>query len=155
MGQLIRLESGRWYSRVERDARGTEHLCLSNAERPGDSMRVRVPFSWRDLNEEAIRELARDPEVRLWTDALGIQWRIATVGPGTPYDFPLRERYLVFDSEVSWAGITPFKESRRLGDLGDEALERLRDKLQDLGGGRQSFRPPDRLPRTYRSPPVA
>lgn len=141
MLQLIRLGSDRWYARVERDARGVEYLYLSNAERSEDSMRRRLPFSWRDLDEKHVAELAREPEIRLWTDEYGIQWRVAPVGPGTPYDFPLRDRYLVFDSTETWAGITTFPEGT-LGELTDEELRELRDSVSDLGGGRRSFRPP-------------
>lgn len=139
--QMIRLGSARWYGRVEQNARGVEYLHLSNAERPGDSMRRRLPFSWRDLDAEQVAELARNPEVRLWTDEYGIQWRVAPVGPGTPYDFPVRDRYLVFDSTETWAGITSFPEGR-LGELGDEQLRILRDAVSDFGGGRRGFRPP-------------
>ncbi len=141
MQRLIRLASQRWYARVEQDARGTEHLYLSNAERPEDSMRCRLPFSWRDMDDEAMASLAREPELRMWTDEMGIQWRIALVGPGTPYDFPLRERYLVFDSTETWAGITRFPNGE-LGEMTDGDLRELRDSIADLGGGRRSFRPP-------------
>lgn len=143
--QLIRLGSDRWYARVERDARAMEYLYLSNAERPEDSMRRRLPFSWRDLDAGQVAELARDPDLRLWTDEYGIQWRVALVGPGTPYEFPLRDRYLVFDSMETWAGITPFPEGV-LGELTDGDLRELRDSLSDFGGGRRSFRPPDSKP---------
>lgn len=139
--QLIRLGSERWYGRVETNARGVEYLYLSNAERPEDSMRARLPFSWRDLTPEQLGALARDPEVRLWTDEYGIQWRVAPVGPGTPYEFPLRERYLVFDSTETWAGVTLFPEGR-LGELGNGQLRELRNSVADFGGGRRSFRPP-------------
>lgn len=145
MQRLMRLGSGRWYTRVEDDARGTEHLFLSNAECPEDSMRRRLPFSWRDMSDEELEQLAQKPELRLWTDELGIQWRVATVGPGTPYDFPLRERYLVFDSIQAWAGITPYPDDGRrpLGELTDKELRELRNSIRDFGGGRRSFRPPN------------
>lgn len=139
---MIRLGSDRWYGRVEQNARGVEYLYLSNAERPADSMRTRLPFSWRDLDADQVAELARNPEVRLWTDEYGIQWRVAPVGPGTPYDFPVRERYLVFDSTETWAGITMFPEGS-LGELSDEQLRALRNAVADFGGGRRAFRPPD------------
>lgn len=139
--QLVRLGADRWYSRVEQDARGVEYLYLSNAQRPEDSMRRRLPFSWRDLDDHQLAELAREPELRLWTDEFGIQWRVAPVGPGTPYDFPLRARYLVFDSTDTWAGITAFPHGI-LGELTNEELRELRDSVSDFGGGRRSFRPP-------------
>ncbi len=141
MQRLIRLASQRWYARVEQDARGTEHLYLSNAKRPEDSMRRRLPFSWRDMDDQAMVALAREPELRLWTDEVGIQWRIALVGPGTPYEFPLCERHLVFDSTETWAGIVRFPEGE-IGELTDDELRELRDSISDLGGGRRSFRPP-------------
>lgn len=149
MQRLIRLQSGRWYARVEQDARGREQLCLSNAEYPQDSMRRHLPFSWRDLDEAGLRELARDPELRLWTDEHGLQWRIAAVGPGTPHDFPLPQPYLVFDSMQTWVGITRFPKGR-LGDLKDERLRELRNQIADFGGARSGFRPPDETERRAR-----
>lgn len=140
--QLIRVGSDRWYSRVEQDARGVEYLYLSSAQHPEDTMRRRLPFAWRDLEESQLAALALEPELRLWTDEFGIQWRIAPVGPGTPYDFPLRDRYLVFDSTETWAGITAFPEGK-LGELTDAQLRELRNSIADFGGGRRSFRPPD------------
>lgn len=146
MRRLIRLESGRWYARVEEDTGGREHLYLSSAERPSDSMRRSLPFSWRDLDDEALVELARDPELRLWTDEHGLQWRIAAVGPGTPHEFSLPHRYLVFDSVETWVGITRFSEGK-LGDLAADQLRELRDDIADLGGSRKGFRPPDQTER--------
>lgn len=148
--QLVRLGSDRWYARVEQDARGFEYLYLSNAEHSEDSMRRRLPFSWRSMEEEQLVALAREPEIRLWTDEHGIQWRIAPVGPGTPHDFPLRERYLVFDSTDTWAGITTLPR-QKLGELSDDDLRSLRDSIVDFGGGRRSFRPPQ----AESSPPSA
>lgn len=140
--KLVRVGTSRWYVRVEQDARGTEYLYLTDPERPSDSMRRRLPFSWRDLDEGEFVDLARDPDLRLWTDEHGIQWRIAPVGPGTRHSFPLRERYLIFDSASTWAGVTPFPDDQ-LGELTDEKLRGLRNSIADLGGGRRSFRPPD------------
>lgn len=142
---MIRLPSGRWYRHIETDAQRREHLILADPTRPSDYMRIRLPFSWRSRDEDALAELARDPDLRLWTDEYGIQWRIAVVGPNSPYEFPVQARYLVFDSQDTWAGITRFGD-RHLGDLGDEALRRLRDQTADLGGGRRSFRPPAEVP---------
>jgi hypothetical protein len=143
MAWMIRLGSGRWYARVETDARGREYSYLSRADRPEDTMRVPLPFGWRDLPREQVDELARKPEVRIWHDEHGIRWRIAAVGPGTNYDFPFSGRYLVFDSEQAWAGLTRYDLDRELGDLSDEELRSLRDGIADFGGSRRSFRPPD------------
>ena len=104
-------------------------------------MRCQLPFSWRDLDVEVLDTLARNPELRLWTDEEGIQWRIAAVGPGTPFDFPLGQRYLVFDSTETWVGITRFPDGE-LGALSDDDLRALRDSTADFGGGRRSYRPP-------------
>jgi hypothetical protein len=143
MERMIRLDSGRWYARIERDARGTEILNLSRASRPRDTMRVPLPFSWRGFDTESLQELAREPEVRLWTDEHGVRWRIALVGPGTRFAFPVRQRYLVFDSDETWAVVTPYDNDRGLGEITDEELTALRDGASDLGGGRRSYRPPN------------
>jgi hypothetical protein len=142
MEHMIRLESGRWYARLEVDAQGREYSHLSRADRPEETMRVRLPFGWRDLDDDEIRTLSRKPEVRIWYDEHGIRWRIAAVGPGTSYEFPIPGRYLVFDSDQAWAGLTRYEEGRELGELTDEELQSLRDDISDLGGGRRSFRPP-------------
>ena len=143
MGRMIRLESGRWYVRIEENAEGTEYLYLSRSGRPGDSMRIGLPFSWRSLDDDALVELARTPEVRLWTDEHDIQWRVAAVGPGTSYDFPLPGRFLVFDSEQTWAGLIRYEDTTGIGDLTDARLQELRDGISDFGGGRRRFRAPD------------
>lgn len=143
MARMVRLGSGRWYARLETDARGREFTYLSRADRPEESMRVPLPFGWRGMSQEQVDELARKPEVRIWYDEHGIRWRIAAVGPGTNYDFPFSGRYLVFDSEQAWAGLTRYDLDRELGDLNDQDLQRLRDGIADFGGSRRSFRPPD------------
>jgi hypothetical protein len=142
MARMVRLSSGRWYARLEEDAQGREYTHLSRADRPEESMRVRLPFGWRSLNPEALAELARRPEVRIWYDELGIRWRIAAVGPGTPYEFPIPGRYLIFDSDQAWAGLTRYDDDQELGDLTDEELQELRDAVSDIGGSRRAFRPP-------------
>jgi hypothetical protein len=143
MSWMIRLASGRWYARLETDARGREYTFLSSADRPEETMRVPLPFGWRGMSQEQLDELARKPEVRIWHDEHGIRWRIAAVGPNTTYDFPFSGRYLVFDSEQAWAGLTRYDRDTELGDLGDEDLRALRDGISDFGGSRRSFRPPD------------
>ena len=145
MERMILLESGRWYARIDMDAGRREHLVLTDPSYPADSMRARLPFSWRQRDEAALEELARDPAVRFWTDEYGIQWRIAVVGPDSPHDLPLEERYLVFDSRQAWAGVTPI-DDRRLGELSSDELRELRDGLSDIGGGRRAFRPPASVP---------
>lgn len=142
MARMIRLDSGRWYARLEEDAQGREFTHLSRADRPEESMRVRLPFGWRVLDDATLQELARKPEVRIWYDEHGIRWRIAAVGPGTSYDFPIPGRYLVFDSDQAWAGLTRYEDDRELGDLSSDDLQDLRNGISDLGGGRRSFRPP-------------
>lgn len=143
MARMIRLESGRWYGRLEEDAQGREFIHLTRAERPGETMRVRLPFGWRGLERSELEALARKPEVRIWYDELGIRWRIAAVGPGESYDIPIPGRYLVFDSDQAWAGLTRYEEDRELGELTDDELQDLRDGIHDFGGGRHGFRPPE------------
>jgi hypothetical protein len=143
MASMIRLDSGRWYTRLETDAQGREYTHLSRAGRPGETMRARLPFGWRGLDEDEMRELARRPEVRIWYDEHGIRWRIAAVGPGTSYSLPIPGRHLVFDSDEAWAGLTRYDMDRELGDFTDAELRDLRDRISDLGGGRRAFRPPN------------
>lgn len=142
MERMIRLRSGRWYVRLEEDARGREYVQLNRAGQPSETMRVRLPFSWRGFDDDSIQELARKPELRIWIDEHGIRWRIAAVGPGTTYAFPLPGRYLVFDSDRTWAGLTRYDLDAELGDLTDEDLRELRDGISDFGGSRTGFRPP-------------
>jgi hypothetical protein len=142
MATMVRLESGRWYGHLETDARGREFVHYTRADRPEDTMRVALPFAWRSLPQEELEALAHTPEIRIWNDEHGIRWRIAAVGPGTSFDFPIPGRFLVFDSEQAWAGITRYDEGRELGDLTDEELAALRTRVSDLGGSRRSFRPP-------------
>lgn len=142
MKRLIRMDSGRWSVRIERDARRREYLRLTSQAHPRDSMRVRLPFSWRCLDDETVVDRARDPDVRLWTDEHGIRWRISVVGPGSRNAVPVEGRFLAFDSEETWAGITPFPEGH-LGDMDARELRNLRDRLEDIGGGRRSFRAPE------------
>lgn len=123
---------------------GTSEEMLELVE-PGNStnkMQVTLPFSWRQLEADAFRELARRPEVRLWLDESGILWRVAAVGPGTPYAYPLEKRHLVFDSQQSWAGIVEFMPGVELGDLGTSELRDLRNRIADFGGRRRAYRMP-------------
>lgn len=142
MGRMIRLESGKWYAEFGLDANREDYLRLSCPGAPANSMRVPLPFSWRGLDDNALRELARRPEVRLWLDEFDIHWRVAAVGPGTRYPFPLPGRYLVFDSEEAWSGIVRFEPPAELGDLTDVELRELRQRVSDFGGSREGFRPP-------------
>ncbi|HSJ25070.1 MAG TPA: hypothetical protein VK929_10400 [Longimicrobiales bacterium] len=133
------LKSGRWLGQVETTAAG-DHLEL--VQGGSDKLRLPLPEGWRTLSREAMAELARRPEVRLWCDDSGILWRVSLVGPGTAYPYPLRHRHLVFDSEESWAGIVAFDGPDELGDLTRLDLKRLRDRMCDFGGRRRGYRPP-------------
>jgi hypothetical protein len=137
----IDLKSGRWYRTVETAAAGAV-MELVQIGQPHNKMRVRLPDEWPGLGERALLELARAPEVRLWTDDNGVPWRVSAVGPGTDFPYPLRRRHLVFDSDRTWAGLVEFASATELGDLTDLELKRLRDKIQDFGGRRRGYRPP-------------
>lgn len=139
----MELGSGRWQVEIAKDANRREYMQLTDRGRPANSMRVRLPFSWRQLPPSQLQALARDPEVRLWRDEHGVIWRIAAVGPGTSYPFPLGEQHLVFDSAETWAGITRFDPPPLLGDMTQEELIEYRDRMRDLGGERKSYRPPE------------
>ena len=142
MGRLIRLDSGKWYAEIDHDAAREEYLKLTSPTLPRNSMRVRLPFSWRGLDDDGLARLARRPEIRLWTDESGIRWRVSEVGSGTPYPLPLDGRYLVFDSREYWSGIVRFNPPPELGDLTDSQLRAYRDRMSDLGGSRVGYRPP-------------
>jgi hypothetical protein len=142
MSRMVRLDSGRWHARLETDAGGREFLHLTRAGRPEETMRSPLPYSWRLLDDDQLEEMARKPEVRIWFDDQGVRWRIATVGPGTPYPFPIPGRYLVFDSDQTWAGLTRYEDHRELGEMTDDELRSLRNGISDLGGGRRAYRPP-------------
>jgi hypothetical protein len=139
--EKIDLRSGRWRGDIETTAAG-DFLELVQVSRPADKLRLDLPRDWRRLSPKELTELARRPEVRLWTDDASILWRVSAVGPGTPYPYPLRARHLVFDSDQTWAGIVAFDEAAELGDLSDLELQRLRDRMCDFGGRRRGYRPP-------------
>lgn len=140
--QRVELRSGRWNGDVETTAAG-DFLELMRVARPRDKMRLQLPTGWRTLGPRGLEELARHPEVRLWTDDAGILWRVSAVGPGTCYPYPLQVRHLVFDSDQTWAGIVKFDDATaELGDLTDLDLQRLRDRMCDFGGRRRGYRPP-------------
>lgn len=136
---VIFLQSGKWRWRILSTARN-EELELVEPGNPTSKMRVHLPFSWRSLSEEEFAELARRPDVRLWRDRTGILWRVSAVGPGTPYDFPLRTRHLVFDSPQTWAGLVEFGGSKELGDLTYDELIEVREQACDFGGPRRRMR---------------
>ena len=138
-GMLV-LRSGRWRWHIEESSHG-EFMEAIDPGQPANKLIVSLPFSWRQLSQEQLTELARKPQLRLWEDGLGVFWRVAAIGPGTPYDFPLHMRHLLFDSEQAWAGIAEFPEDAELGDLTSTDLTRLRDSIRDLGGRRRRFRP--------------
>lgn len=137
----IDLKSGRWHRFMESTATGTV-MELVQVGHPYNKMRVRLPDDWHHLGQREIAELARSPEVRLWTDDTFIPWRVSAVGPDTEFPYPLRRRHLVFDSDRTWAGIVEFDGDQELGDLTDLELKRLRDGIRDFGGRRRGYRPP-------------
>ena len=139
----IFLKSGKWrWSVSSESALRGESLELFDPAAPYDKMTVSLPFSWRQLPSDRIAEIARQPEVRLWTDEHGITWRIARVGPGTHYPYLLDEPHLFFDSEQAYSGLVPLDPEARLGDLSRDELRRYRDRIHDFGGRRKVYRPP-------------
>ncbi|MGH7481291.1 MAG: hypothetical protein ACRELV_03990 [Longimicrobiales bacterium] len=142
MNGTLFLKSGKWRWGIEGPATGQQVLELVDPSRPQNRMSVGLPFSWRQLPQRGLAELARAPEVRLWLDEQGILWRVTEVGPGTRYPYPLARRHLVFDSEHAWAGIVEFGEPGRLGDLTSAELQRYRSRMADFGGRRRAYRPP-------------
>lgn len=138
---VIDLKSGRWHRFTDTDASGAL-MELVQVGQPHNKMRVRLPTDWYHLNSRDLQDLARSPEVRLWTDDTFIPWRVSAVGPGTDFPYPLRRRHLVFDSDRTWSGIVEFPGPERLGDLTDLELKRLRDGISDFGGRRRGYRPP-------------
>ena len=140
---IIFLPSGRWRWRVETlPGSAEEVLELYEPGNSANKMQVGLPFSWRQLDAAGFREVARRPEVRLWLDESGILWRVAAVGPDTPYSFPLERRHLVFDSQQSWAGIVEYPGPSELGDLSNRDLRDLRNRIADFGGRRRAYRLP-------------
>lgn len=140
------LRSGKWRWSV--DGEGTapgRSLELFEPRAPYNKMSAPLPFSWRDLSNDQVAEIARDPEVRLWTDENGIPWRVARVGPDSHYPYPLQKPHLVFDSENAFAGIVAIDQDAHLGDLSEPELRRYRDRMRDFGGRRRAFRPPSDL----------
>jgi hypothetical protein len=132
------LKSGRWRYSIEEGKNG-EVMELVDPGEPTNKMVVPLPFSWRSMTEEQVQDYVRSPEVRLWVDNNNTFWRISVVGPGTRYDVPFTERYLVFDSKQTWAGIVEFPLGE-LGDMTDVELQWLRDQIRDFGGRRRHFR---------------
>ena len=140
---ILSLPSGRWRWRVDSVPGSAEEMLeLFEPGNATNKMQTMLPFSWRHLEPDAFRELARRPEVRLWLDESGILWRVTAVGEGTPFAFPLATRHLVFDSQQSWAGIVEFPGPRELGDLGNRDLRDLRNRISDFGGRRRAYRLP-------------
>ena len=141
--QDIFLRSGKWrWSVVSESAHRGEVLELLDPAFPQDKMTVSLPFSWRNLSREELAEIAREPEVRMWTDELGIPWRISRVGPGTHYPYNLGRPHLFFDSERAYSGLVPLDPGARLGDLNRGELSRYRNRIRDFGARRTAFRPP-------------
>jgi hypothetical protein len=143
--RTVYLPSGKWRCYLDVARTGDQFLEFVDPARPQNRMTARVGYSLPEPTDEQLTELARNPLLRLWVDEAGILWRVAAVGPGTPYEYPLRARHLIFDSEVTWAGIVPFPEGLRLGELHDAALRGYRDSIADFGGRRRSYRRPNKL----------
>ena len=140
---ILFLPSGRWRWRVDTVPGSSEEMLeLFEPGNAANKMQVGLPFSWRQLEPDAFREIARRPEVRLWLDESGILWRVTAVGRGTPFVFPLEKRHLVFDSQQSWAGIVEFTGPDELGDLSNRELRDLRNRVADFGGRRRAYRMP-------------
>ena len=140
---ILFLPSGRWRWRVDSVPGSSEEILeLFEPGNATNKMQATLPFSWRQLDEDAFRDIARRPEVRLWLDESGILWRVTAVGPGTPFPFPLERRHLVFDSQQSWAGIVEFPGPAELADLGNRELAELRNRVSDFGGRRRAYRLP-------------
>jgi hypothetical protein len=138
-GGIIYLESGKWRWRVDSSTR-PEVLELIAPADPQNKMLVTLPFSWRQMPFEELHDLARKPEIRLWLAPGGTLWRVAAVGPGTYYEYPLTRRHLVFDSQHEWSGIVEFPHPAELGDLTSDELLELRDRISDFGGRRRRYR---------------
>lgn len=137
--EMVVLKSGPWRMKLEK-CRGSEVMELIDPVAPTNKMVVTLPSAWRGLRPEELQDHMRRPDVRIWRDEVGFVWRVAAVGPGTRYDYPLRDRHLVFDSKQTYAGIVQFASPLQLGDLTNEDLARLRDRISDFGGRRRHFR---------------
>jgi hypothetical protein len=142
LNRTIHLRSGKWRFYAEPSRSGDTYLELISPTRPENRMSIRVGAALPVLDADRIAELARRPLLRLWSDELGVLWRIAAVGPGTPYQLPLAAPHLLFDSEQAYAGIVEVDDDVRLGELTDDELRAYRNRVQDLGGRRREFRPP-------------
>lgn len=140
----IFLRSGKWRWSVNEDnALRGPRLELFDPGAPSNKMNVPLPFGWRSLSAEQISDLAREPEIRLWTDEHGIAWRVTRVGPGSHYPYPLKRPHIVFDSEQAFAGIVEVDPYAQLGELTESELRRYRDDMRDFGGRRKGFRLPE------------
>lgn len=141
--QDVFLRSGKWrWSVAAENSLGGETLELFDPAFPKDKMIVSLPFSWRQLSRDQVAAIAREPQVRLWTDEDDITWRISRVGPGTHYPYSLDHPHLFFDSEQAYSGLVPLEPEHRLGDLTRQELRRYRDHISDFGARRRAYRPP-------------
>ena len=141
---IFELQSGNWRSTVISGTAG-DTLELVDVDNADNKMRVRLPFTWKRMVQRELNELARTPELRLWRDRDGLLWRVADIGPGTHYFFPLHTRHLLFDSDHAWAGIVECPDTVELGDLTNADLERYRDAISDIGGRRRHYRSPKKM----------
>lgn len=148
MSRTVYLASGKWRAYADPSA-ALPTLELVDVSTPWNKMRTPLNAPVTELSDADLTELARRPEVRLWVDEDGIQWRVSAVGPGTLFPLPLRQRHLLFDSEQAWSGIVALPADHELGDLTHAELRALRDRIADLGGRRRRYRRPRRA-----SPPA-
>lgn len=122
----ITLRSGAWVWSYER---GTT-IVLRHLERSGDEMQLFCPSG--ELTDSMAVRLVLDPNVRIWTDEDGIQWRISTAyvpagrfAPELP-DFPDQpdQFTLEFDGGAECRRVeVPI--TLDLGDLRNEELQQL------------------------------
>ena len=125
----ITLRSGMWAWSRQVDGL----IIFRHAERSGDEMRVFFPSG--RLTDDTVTRLARDPDVRIWTDDGGVQWQVSialfsagAIAAEMP-DFPDQPDHvtLEFDSQDQYCAI----EVPITLDLGDITHSELQDLLRE------------------------
>lgn len=114
----VELQSGRWYWRVEQQARGAT-VVFRHRDRAADEMRTWIPVV--DLMLTEAKENARDPVSRTWGDGFGARWRLRLMpavrssGDGLS---PHRDddMWLIFEGVCSQRRVLVAGDTR-LGDL--------------------------------------